>query len=144
MTFRWWSRWNEIRTPISYCSANLAAIAAPHSSATALSGLQHWRWRQADSRRGINNELTMNGVDASDVAAMSRRSRTPWSRHVHHPSNTFDRDNAVDERRTLLCHSDGAAQWQGPNRGGSNSTVEVNTTEAVRPGSPTLRRFDAG
>ena len=57
-------------TPVSYCGGNLAAIAGTAQFTDALSGLQGLTLATSGfTFGGINNELTLNSVDASDVAA---------------------------------------------------------------------------
>src|SRR5208282_2453080 len=57
-------------TPVSYCGGNLAAIAGTAQFSDALSGLQGLTLATSGfTYGGINNELSLNGVHAPDVAA---------------------------------------------------------------------------
>ena len=59
-------------TPVSYCSSNLAAIAGTAQFSDALSGLQQLALATSGfTYGGTNNELSLNGVAASDVATDS-------------------------------------------------------------------------
>jgi len=79
-------------TPISYVPLTSRRVAGTHSSATPFQVCSNLAAATSGfTFGGINNELTMNGVDASDVAADVRDDRGRLSAPLHHPSTLSPR-----------------------------------------------------